>query len=211
MSNNRGIDYGMGMTNIDRATGIRFGVVSINALGEYAWDGFEADYGPASCPKCGNEAVEGDSEIPLDELGEGETEAELQECDREELGYETLHHASGDYACDSCRILFDGEDAFGDEPCGHDCTDSEYTARVDSHNDVFIVRSPYYTRAQFCSPCAPGACYLENPCEEGEKAYCFGPDWYSDERPCPYPVYRVDTNELIYSPEASEETEASDE
>lgn len=30
-------------------------------------------------------------------------------------------------------------------------------------NDAFIIKSPYYTYAQFCSPCVPGAGNLDNP------------------------------------------------
>ena len=29
--------------------------------------------------------------------------------------------------------------------------------------DIFITRSPYYTFAHYCSPCAPGAGYLRDP------------------------------------------------
>jgi hypothetical protein len=184
---NKGIDYGMGQTNIDRETGIRFGVIPMNALGEYAWDGFEPDYGPPSCPECGREVKEYDDEA------HGEY-PEIRGC--------------ADYACESCERVYDSEKVYGDEPCGHTCTDSEYSATVDSYNDVFILKSPYYTRAQFCSPCAPGACYLTNPCEDGAKAYCLGEEWFNDESSCPYPIYRVDNDELLYSPK---ETESSDE
>ncbi len=64
-------------------------------------------------------------------------------------------------------------------------------------SDIFILKSPYYTRAQFCSPCAPGACYLTNPCEDGERAYCFGHDWFDDGK-APYPVFLVaDDSEVL--------------
>ncbi len=76
-----------------------------------------------------------------------------------------------------------------------------YAASCGEDGDIFIVRSPYFTYAQFCSPCAPGACYLRNPLDEPDennKAYCFGHDWFEG-RVAPYPVYSVETGELVPS------------
>ena len=222
----KGIDYGMGTTNIDRATGIRFGVIHSGEVCQAWADSSEADYGAASCPKCGNEAKQGDSDHADDDYclackhnhgkawggqGEPHKDARCHDChctepdwandhDRDDMGYETLHHACGDYACDDCRILFDGEDAYGEEPLAWTLDDGEYQAtQSGSDCDVFILRSPYYTRARFCSPCAPGACYLMNPTDDGEKAYCFGHDWFEDGK-APYPVYRV-SDDTLANPE----------
>lgn len=60
----------------------------------------------------------------------------------------------------------------------------------------FILKSPYYTYAQFCSPCAPGAGYLPSPLKDrpaGNKTYCLGHDWFEDGT-APYRVYSVKTN-----------------
>lgn len=57
-----GIDYGMGQTNIDTNNGIRYGVISCNSLSEWFWESVEHNYGKPTCPKCGNEAKEGDGE-----------------------------------------------------------------------------------------------------------------------------------------------------
>lgn len=65
--------------------------------------------------------------------------------------------------------------------------------------DLWVLKSPYFTYAQFCSPCAPGACYLTNPLDEPHaenKCYCLGSDWFEDEK-APYPIYSVETGELI--------------
>ena len=64
--------------------------------------------------------------------------------------------------------------------------------------DIFILKSPFYTWCQFCSPCAPGAGYVMNWTEPGVgiKSYCFGPDWFEDNK-APYPVYRVEDDELV--------------
>jgi hypothetical protein len=64
--------------------------------------------------------------------------------------------------------------------------------------DIFVLKSKYYTWAQYCSPCAPGAGYLMNFTDPGIgiKAYCFGHDWFENEK-APYPVYDVKTNGLV--------------
>jgi len=151
-----------------------------------AWaDSSEPDYGEPTCPKCGNVAVMSDSEGVPDFT--------------EEHAWE-LASRYPDYACIQCRYAFDADEAFGDEPNAFVLDDGEYKACSDDYGDVFILKSPYYTHAEFCSPCAPGACHLGSPADEnGPRAYCFGPDWF-DESPCPYSVYRVDNNECIYKP-----------
>ncbi len=65
--------------------------------------------------------------------------------------------------------------------------------------DIFVIKSPFFTYAQFCSPCAPGACYLGNPLDvphDDNKAYCFGHDWFDDGK-APYVVYSVETGEIV--------------
>ena len=218
MGHSTGIDWGRGHTNIDKEAGVRYGVIQANVVGQSWYDGSGADYGDPHCPECGNEAVAGDSDMEsidiLEMCADNGIEFTGDDMSRDALGYETLHHACGDYACDSCRLLFDGEDAFGDIP------NAWYVGALDENEklipdsdgylatqggddcDIFILKSPYYTRAAYCSPCAPGACYLASPCDDGDKAYCFGADWFDTESPCPYPIYRVDNDELVYTPKA---------
>ena len=69
--------------------------------------------------------------------------------------------------------------------------------------DVWIEKSPFYTKCQFCSPCAPGAGYLMNHTPDGIKAYCPGPEWFEDNK-APFPIYRVSNDELV-NPEFFEE------
>lgn len=176
MSENHGIDYGMGTSNRDHATGIRFGVIPINDLHEWAHEHFEDDYGPPTCDQCGNEAIDYDDET------HGEYE-----------------HGRGccDYACEDCERSFGSEDAYGDEPISSTLDDGEYQATLGTDGDIFILRSPYYTHAKFCSPCAPGACHLSNPTsEDGPKAYCFGHEFFEGDQ-APYTVYSVKTGEVI--------------
>lgn len=190
--NNHGIDYSGGTANYDAETGIHYGVIPMNALTEWAWEELESDYGDAHCPKCGNNAVAGDSE--LDELADPECVG----LTRNELNYKVLHYACGDFACDTCRLLFDDEDAYGDEPCGHTLDRDGYTGFVGSDGiDLMLVKSDYFTHAQYCSPCAPGACYLLNPTDRsGPRAYCLSHNWFEGGK-APYPVWRVSDGSLV--------------
>lgn len=113
-----------------------------------------------------------------------------------------------EYACKDC----DAWDAENEE-CTEDCPDCEPVAwNVDADGllatcsedgDIFVLRSPFYTYAAFCSPCAPGACWLVTPVDPdpNNKCYCLGQDWFDESyEPCPYPVWRVDTDEQVYTP-----------
>ncbi len=178
-----GIDYGSGTTNIDKETGIRFGVISCNSIMPEAQDDFEPDYGtpqePIDCPECGHGeyAKEWGEDLTCSKCGEGFT-AELPDC-CESIGWSYEH---GGYALSSCL-----------------------------DNDCMVIKSPYYTYAQFCSPCVPGAGNLDHPaapsvalemslkagqilhrrnCERlhWPKVYCLGWDWFDEFNPCPYPI-----------------------
>lgn len=162
----KGIDYGLGRTNIDRETGIRYGVIPMNSLAHWAYESFEPDYGDPHCPECGQQVY------PPDEIASADLDA------------------GQDFRCINCHKNYWSNECYGEEMIGSDLDDGEYKAHEGSDGDVFVLKSPYYTRAQFCSPCAPGACHLENPTSDGEKAYCFGHDWFEDGI-APYPVFRV--------------------
>ncbi|MCP4537799.1 MAG: hypothetical protein GY832_11700 [Chloroflexi bacterium] len=182
MTTYKGIDYGMGQTNIDAENGIRYGVISVNRLNEWAYEDFEADYGDPCCPKCGNEAKDY-SDYP------GESDDEMDT-------WEHAEHECDDYICCDCQYVFGSESAYGEEPVGHTLDKDGYRGCLDSHNDVMLTKSPYFTHAQFCSPCVPGAGHMENPCPDGPQTYCFGPDWFDGDK-APYPVYSVETGNLV--------------
>ena len=171
----QGIDYGLGRTNIDVATGIRYGVISQHSVGQAWYDDAEPDYGPATCPKCGNEAIEFDAD-KHDEF----------DCGR----------GCTDYACGSCQYAFDSSEAFGEEPRGWNYENDGYQLVDCLDSDIMILKSPFYTFAQFCSPCVPGAGNLDSPIEDGVKAYCLGHDWFEDGK-APYPVYDATTGKQI--------------
>lgn len=98
--------------------------------------------------------------------------------------------------CLNCGGELSPDNVYPDSPYSWILDKDGYQAQQHEDNDIFVFRSPYYTRASFCSPCAPGACYLTNPCSDGEKAYCFNHDWFEGGT-APYPVYRIDTDKLV--------------
>jgi hypothetical protein len=164
MTTYAGIDYGSGVTNINTTTGIRFGVISQNAVSQAWCDSSEPVYS-YHCPECGTYLEEG-----------ADTET-----------------------CPSCKKAIREQDFDFQESDCFIYNKEGYKCQSDSSNDIFITESPYFTYAQFCSPCAPGACYLENPLDEpnkNNKCYCFGPDWFDDEK-APYPVYSVETGKRV--------------
>ena len=152
-TDNEGIDYGRGVTNINDK-GIRFGVINQNEVLQAWCDESEGIYN-FICPECGHETIDWFDVCP-------ECELEIDEYYFDEL-----------------------------EPIGHSYKDDGYKCYQSfDDTDIFIEASPYYTYAQFCSPCGPGACYLMNPISkltENNKCYCFGPDWFEGE--APYPIF----------------------
>lgn len=178
MADYSGIDYGMGRTNIDKTNGIRYGIASANALAHWIWDEFEADYGDPHCPRCGATVNEKPGRYDAEE-------------------YERLAGCSPDYCCDGCKITFDGSKAYGDEAIGYILDNGEYKASIDSDGDLWVFKSPYYTRGMFCSPCAPGAVTITSPVDGGPQAYCMGADWFDDASPCPYPIWRIGLDDWI--------------
>ena len=175
-------DYGINWAgsqpvNQDTDTGIRYGVIPFHSVMQAWCDDSEPQYGePDSsdccCPNCGATM---ESENPI-------------------AWNNTLH-------CDECGEF---ELEFPDcmEPSSFTYDSEGYQCEQIGEVDIFISKSPYYTHAKHCSPCAPGACYLLSPCDtDGPKAYCFGADWFDSYNPCPYPVYRVSDGSLVYSPE----------
>ena len=183
-----GIDYGMGKSNIDTETGIRYGIVSMNSLNEWAWESME----------------QGD-DLDYDAFKK-EVISSLSSSIREALEQYSL-----DYQNDSDAIADDVWDGLEVEyESNGDCRryaleEDGCSLQTTSSGDLFVFKSPFYTHAQFCSPCVPGAGNLDCPCENGPKTYCLDKDWYDEERPCPYPVFRCDTGEQVYAPKQEEE------
>jgi ribosomal protein L37AE/L43A len=179
----RGIDYAGPYSTLNRdiETGIRYGVIPQHAVLQVWVDGSEPDYGPATCPKCGNEA---------------QAIGTYKGDDADD--WERAKHECEDWECESCKYVFGSESAYGEEPMNYSYDKDGIEAVSDSSGDIFVLKSPYYTRAAFCSPCCPGACHLEDPCDDGEKAYCLPHDWFGDDE-APYPVFRVKDDSMMMS------------
>jgi hypothetical protein len=148
-----GIDYGMGRTNRDPDTGIHYGVIPENDVGQAWFDSAEPNYGEPTCPKCGNEGLveRGDDAAP-----------------------EYVGVRQGDYWCPTCDRWSDSERCFSESPISFTYEGEGYACEQSGDDsDIFIVKSPYYTLASYCSPCAPGAGHLRNPTKDGVETYCF--------------------------------------
>ena len=102
--------------------------------------------------------------------------------------------------CSHCGYEGPEEEWWGESPTQYVLDDGAYRAVQSGDDcDVFVTLSPYFTYAQLCSPCAPGACYLGAPLSRrinNNRCYCFGHDHFADGM-APYPVYDVVTGKLV--------------
>ena len=189
--NYAGIDYGLGKINIDENTGIRYGVIHQNEVLQSWADSSEAIY-PWTCGYCGNDLTSEPWEYPAH--------------------------------CDHCNRELTEDDFDMQEPAGFEYNQDGYVCSQSADDtDIFIIKSPFYTYAGYCSPCAPGAGYLmnwykinknltekdlnnipaiweqyKNSAEHAgfPKVYCLHHDFF-DNGKAPYPVFSVETGELI--------------
>ena len=172
-----GIDYGMGQTNIDTDTGIRYGVIHFRDLASHAWEtiyseGTDLDY--ADAIKSLKDDLARAIKSAIEDYATNFNEKELAESIVDDLDFEV-------------------------EPTG-DCVRYGYdrdglTFNTCSDGDIFVTKSPFYSLCSFCSPCAPGAGYLKS--EGSVKTYCLGPDWFESDRPMPYQCFNVSDNSLV--------------
>lgn len=213
-TNYPGINYaGHTQTNCNTETGIRFGVIPSNDVSPFAMEdvyqnGTDLDFESA--------VKEAKAEISRLE-NQGEIAEFLhgrfyRRCNSDlwaEAIMVSIADSGFELGSQEATNLIWGEveqDFCDTYESGGDCTRYSYEDKdgtklqVAGDGDIFVLKSPYFTYAQFCSPCAPGACYLRSPLDspvEANKCYCMGLDWFDDDNPCPYPVYSVETGELI--------------
>jgi hypothetical protein len=196
MTDYGGIDYSLGQANVDKENGIHYGVIPVFDLPFY-YESATPDYGEPYCPKCETEVSDID-ETP-DNYGDPCAEPE-----REDNSFVDSYWTN-ELCCPNCKYTFEVcEASFPETPNYWFYDEDGYRACVGGDDsDVFFSKSPYYTWAKFCSPCAPGAGYLGNPTVEGigAKTYCPGHDWF-DGGKAPYNVYSVESDELILSEHA---------
>lgn len=166
-----GIDYSLGTANVDHATGIHYGVIGQGTVGEAWYESAEPQYGEPTCPECGS--------------------AINQEPDDDG----NVHCTVCPYTIDEHRM---GEECYGDEPNAWTYDDDGYKLETCLDSDIMVLKSRYYTHAQFCSPCVPGAGNLESECDDGPKTYALGHDWFEEGR-APYRLFSVETGEEVLS------------
>jgi len=173
-----GIDYGMGKTNFDVKNGIRFGIIPAREVGQYWYEESEPAYPENACPECGSTA----------------NVVDFVEAEHGNYALFSDWH-SDEYACLDCEIVFDNQEveaiAFKYEKDGYILSQSA------EDSDIWIFKSPFYTIAGFCSPCAPGAVYLTDTSPDA-KGYCLGHDWFESGK-APYTVFSVETGKEIMS------------
>jgi len=142
-----GIDYGMGIANVDHETGIRYGVISEGSLDDWVSAEAEPVY-DQFCPHC--EHVFGEDDQP----GEGEEH---------------------EYLCPHCDKEFDNDDSWGEDAIDWEYDLGEGVKAEHTSLGIYVVSSPYVMRCAFCSPCAPGAGDLDAPRKNGIWAYAPAP------------------------------------
>lgn len=181
-----GIDYGLGKANVDNETGIRFGVIGQNAdrLNMHATQEIWEQGRNLSFESYQDEVKKALSNALSDYFSDhkqwtGEKESKLER--ETQNAFDAISDALNDeYQGENDRYLYEKD--------GYQIQTGE--------SDLMVLKSPYFTHAQFCSPCFPGGGHLENHCEAGPKTYCLGHDWFEDNK-APYPVYSVATGEVV--------------
>lgn len=171
-----------GITNMNPETGIHFGAISLNSLSGDSVGEAESIYPEEVEIDCENESCRTSFNVPLSSSGESVT-------------------------CPQCRHTWELSPYEFDciEPIGLDLTanDSDYTTEYsESLNCFFVTKSPFYTFARACSPCAPNAGDLDSPCDSGNglKTYCLGYDFFDEYSPCPYVCYMVKDESRVDPP-----------
>jgi hypothetical protein len=173
-TNYAGIDYGRGISNVSES-GIRYGVISQHSVDLNASDCIWSNGRDLSYEAFLDE-VKAKLRSALDDYFSGDALTSAVDD-----AFEAVSDNLGDdYHADSSRMLYEQD--------GYKITTSE--------TELWVLNSPFYTFAQFCSPCAPGAGNLDSPCSDGPKTFCLGPDWFDDNK-APYPVYSVKDNTLV--------------
>jgi hypothetical protein len=191
-----GIDYGRyAGSNRNLETGIHYGVKQIDGDLSQAWaDSSESYYGEPTCPKCEGRAVA---------LGPAHADLDLDSFEQYD------EHGCADYVCESCQLTLDSSYVYSEEALSFFYESEGY--KLDTCFDqscIMVVESPYFTRAVFCSPCAPGAGDLDNPADDGVRTWCLGHDWYESGQ-APYPVYLINSEGIEVRVESTKEESKS--
>lgn len=145
------IDYGLGQTNIDHTTGIRYGCISMHSLASWIYDEAEPVYPDRIEVRCDCGHIF---------MATADTDL-CPEC-----------------KCNTPGIVNDFQNI---EPIGWHYlpNDPDYDVEYsESLNCLIITKSPYFTLCNLCSPCVPGAGDLDSYNLHGLPTYCFPEDFF---------------------------------
>lgn len=202
--------------NMNHETGIHYGVIPQNALDSWSLDdiysnGIDLGYESAQqelkdhCLSVANILKRHEVQTEEDVLDVVDYWFSDYDCSNYEADTDFIKlHTTKELAND----LFDHfedqwQDAMSCAESGPYRYESDgYIMETDSHSDLFITESSYYTLCRECSPCAPNAGYLLDR-GDSMKAYCLGHEWFEGDK-APYPVFRVDNDEEVLPNETKE-------
>ncbi len=186
-----GIDYSPIGSNVNRdiQSGIRYGVISQHSLNHDATEDIWQNGEDLTFKAYQDEAKAKLRHALEDYFSEhkwgDEKTSKLD--DAVEEAFEAIEQGISDaYQPDNAQMLYEREG---------------YVIQTCLDTDFFVSKSPYFTFAQFCSPCVPGACNLDSPLDpavwpDANKCYCLGHDWFEDNK-APYPIFSVETGTQV--------------
>jgi hypothetical protein len=178
-------------SNMNLETGIHYGVIPKNDLFNCAEEFFE-NAKDMSYQEALDDIKASVKEAILEQLS-GDFEMEESEIEFTGL-FDSIDEKFNENFSSECSLMRYEKDGFIIEASNDDC-------------DLFIIKSPFYTLAPPCSPCAPGAGYLRDAIKEDEidehgevklgsggiETYCLPKEWF-EEGQCPYKYWKIKEN-----------------
>ena len=176
-SNYAGLDYsGPGATcNRDPSLGIRYGVISQHSVQQDAMSGIWDNSQDLSWEHAKDDMLD---RIMASLASETQDERlanvahDIKYLYRDPVCRSVameIEELGGDSAPSRQEVWDVISDRFGDT---YECDDRDWCWEEDGYvlenclqSDMFVSKSPYFTYAQFCSPCIPGGCNLDSPYE----------------------------------------------
>jgi len=91
--------------------------------------------------------------------------------------------------CEGCGMIGECPECDFCEPEFWEYKDDDLHFWLDEQNDIWVIKSPYYTQCRECSPCAPNAGYVDEQDDNGLITYILPPEYF--EHPEDYKFYKV--------------------
>jgi len=175
------IDYGMGKTNRNTETGVRFGFIALNSLHPDLWDDLWSLDNPTLDVALGNYCRDYLSNLAK----HGKLDASAMDIEEADDIGEAIAELSDEEAKDlldqidtwSLEAFWEGCDM---ELSGAEGTIDGVHVRVTELGGayhMFVFASRFTGRYAECSPCVPGAGDLASPNPDGPLTYDVHPDW----------------------------------